>query len=741
MCDATQGTTLRNITNYARVDATTTSASNGNYIGGICAYNDATVGATNCKNYGHISYSSPSTSSWVNVAGCFGHTTKEITLEGCENHGLVQFLGTNSGNKSLNLAGISGGCMSLTLKSCKNNGKIECKATKTHSGGTNIGGFIGLVNSRDVTTTFENCENTTNGTLINSSQSGSNVAIGGSIGNIMGSTSENNPFSSKVSISNFKNYGAIQNTATVSGILALGGIAGMISTASENHISSCENHGEIINTGGFSSRLYLGGIVGLLNNASTNISNVKNSGNLETTKGSAKTDGTGNIAMGGILGATVSTAEAHAITNAQNSGNLSFKTAETKDGLQMGGILGFCEKSNITIGGEIENNLINSGNITSTKKSRHLGIGGVVGRIFGSATVNTIQNANNTGAVNHTSWLDNGAQPMWHGIGGILGAHSTEVSSTSTINVKKCHNEGRIDKLGGDGTVNDIHVGGIIGNIASIATTDDSKCESIGNIEDCTNSGIICNDSGKGTGNGKYAATGGIIGQMWCQGAIKNCTNSGSVINKVTTNGNENIRVGGIIGCIRGAYTVVNCDNTGEVKDESLSTGGMMGGIIGGIYIAAIQQLENCDNSGNLSASFNSASSGTVFMGGIVGYNIRAIALNNSATAAKNCHNTGNIANNRTTAGAEYVGGWIGYSKWKVLAENCSSSSTIKTAYPTTTKYIGAFAGHLDANNSNIKNCQVGGSFNETPLTADNFASLCFGTDSKYKTTSSITLK
>ena len=288
--------------------------------------------------------------------------------------------------------------------------------------------------------------------------------------------------------------------------------------------------------------------------------------------------------------------------------------------------------------------------------------------------------------------------------------------------------------------MNDIHVGGIIGNIASIATTDDAKCESTGNIEDCINSGAVCNSSGKGTGNGKTAFTGGIIGQMWCQGAIQNCTNSGTITNQVTTNGNENIRVGGIIGCIRGAGTVVNCDNRGEVKDESNSTGGMLGGIIGGIYIAAVQELEDCDNSGNISASFNASSTGTVYLGGIVGYNIRAIALNNSATAAKNCHNIGNITNNRTTTGVEYVGGWIGYSKWKVLAENCSSSSTIQTAYPNTKDNIGAFAGNLNAANSNIKDCKVGGTFNGTALTSDNLGEYCFGTSSGYKTTTGITL-
>ena len=683
VCEATGQTVLSNITNYGDVCATESSASNGNYLGGICAYHDGTVGSSNCKNYGVITYSSNTTASWVNLGGCFGQTTKTILLEDCENHGYILFSGKNSQNKSLNLAGIAAGANTTSFKNCKNLGNIESKASASHSGGTHIGGMVGYNNNAPLGS-FENCSNgsatdNTKGSLINYCTTSGQVCIGGCVGCI---TSDK----TNTSVSNFKNYGKVAHlTGTASNNVSLGGVVGQISSCTSGSITLCENNGHIIYAGN----------------------------------------------------------------------NSDYAKA------QVGGIVGYISSSTYTIGDNTIDGVVNNGDVQSTNKAKNLGAGGIVGRILGSETTNTIQNCKNTGSVTQSEWLGNGEAGWYHGVGGILGAYSTisttettgegdeKVTTTTyskgTINVNNCTNSGSVYKVGGGGTVTGLNLGGIIGGIYSFYGTDGEPdpIETTATISNCTNNGTVTNDSGTGTGNGKDCSTGGIIGMLWAKGTISDCTNTstGVISNKITTNGSTTIKIGGVAGCIKGIDTIVNCDNHATVQDLSKSTGGAIGGVIGANLLAAIEKIEDCDNSGDVVGSFNSSSTGTVYMGGIMGYNSRAIALNNSTTAAKNCHNTGSVTNNRTTAGVENIGGWIGFSRWKVLAENCSSSAAIKTAYPTTTNYIGAFAGRLQASNSNIKNCQVGGSFNGTALVTDNYKNLCFGTSSEYKTTTAITLK
>ena len=741
VCDATARTTLRNITNYARVDATTTSASNGNYIGGICAYFDATVGATNCKNYGHISYSSASTASWVNVSGCFGHTTKDITLEGCENHGLVQFLGTNSGNKSLNLAGITGGANNTTFKNCKNNGKIECKATAKHTGGTNIGGFVGLINS-NVTTAFENCENTSNGILINSCQSGGTVAIGGSIGYITGKTDTTSGFSSKVSISDFKNYGTIQNAASVSGTLSLGGIAGLVAIASENHISSCENHGEVKNSSTCSGNIYIGGIVGSLNNANTNISNVTNKGNITNQNIDASTINK-IIAVGGIAGYAKG-GSGNSITKATNSAAIKPCSAETDAFIYAGGIVGCIESGSTSIGDSTVNGVSNSGNISWGSKTYDSGVGGIVGKIIANST-NTIQNCKNTGNISHTSWLFEPIKNV-HGWGGILGCHTiVDTETTVTLNVSSCTNEGKVTKTGG--SVCHIHLGGITGSVGATnfntsGSITNPKATEIflpgngtANIQSCTNKGAISN-TWTTAGGYKYSYTGGIAGYFNYDGELLNCENLGAVSSSVASNGASHIALGGIVGR-SAAGRITNCTNNALVTEGSTTAGGYVGGIVGRSESTRELTLTNCDNKQAISVNFSS--NGDFRVGGIIGIAFKDITLDG-------CDNSGDITVNTTkTSGGQYLGGLIGQSENNLAAiiKNCSCKATLKPTTTLSLQYSGMIAGRItDKNNpakSSVSNTTVAGTFNGTPLTSSNFTSYCFGSGSNFKVTTGIT--
>ena len=655
-CESKGATILENITNYGSISATTASASNGNYLGGICAYLDSTEDVTNCINHGTVTYSASTTASWVNVSGCFGHTTKDVTLTACENHGKVQFTGANSGNKSLNLAGITGGCNSLALKDCKNLGAVECNAT-SNSGGTNIGGLIGLVNS-DITLAFENCtngskDNVSLGALTNISGIGARLSIGGCVGYITGAAaSDKSPgFMSKAGVSNFKNYGAITNKGVSTSTVSMGGVLGQIDLAEGSVVTNCENHGNL----------------------------------------------------------THSTADMDKMT------------------LHMGGIIGFINKSAMTIGDitkETED-VKNYGKIQSSKKSVQFGLGGIVGRIYcADRDIKvTIQNClNETNAtVSYANWWQSGTLS---GLGGTLGVLAADKANKIDLTINKCTNKAVIQKTG-EGLQSNFHLGGIVGNLGLVSSSAATKTTFKTNITDCTNTGAISNTSGSNARTSNYSYCGGIAGHFGCEGVVSGCINRGSVTHSVYSKTDGAMRIGGIVGNADNS-TYTNCQNYGTIKDASKAYQTDLGGIIGRAN-AANTKITGCTNFGNLVSANTDAdkSDNYVAVGGIIG------RLNNTGFVLTNCHCKPASAtaectiSNSNTTGKAILGGIIGFVNKAATFSNCSSIVTIADSYASAVR-SGVFAGAI-VSGCTFTDCSAGGKYGTVALTADNYKTYCFG--------------
>lgn len=156
-------------------------------------------------------------------------------------------------------------------------------------------------------------------------------------------------------------------------------------------------------------------------------------------------------------------------------------------------------------------------------------------------------------------------------------------------------------------------------------------------IENCITSGSIKADLG-GT-----CCAGGIVGEVIHDSLISGCENSA----EITVNAKAEIFVGGITGS---SYSPVSlCANKGNLtventnSDEQLSDGIYVGGIIGCMFMA---KIENCYNTGNIRMEVLSDSAQ---VGGIGGMTF----------SVSDCYNTGEILYANQTA-TEYTAGIAG---------------------------------------------------------------------------------
>ena len=192
-------------------------------------------------------------------------------------------------------------------------------------------------------------------------------------------------------------------------------------------------------------------------------------------------------------------------------------------------------------GGTISKVKVTDGIVTGNK-----GVGGIIGRVLMSGTIENCTNAAEVTANGYNA-------------GGIAGA---AYYANNGMTFTNCENTGSIDSV--------TCAGGIIG----LSSAD---------LYNCKNSGTISITKTGGT------SIGGIVGEQKNDGSINNCENSGTVSNNAgtTTDGSTDkagVGTGGIVGWIRysgeytnGHVTVSGCTNTGNVSSSSYGVGGIMG--------------------------------------------------------------------------------------------------------------------------------------------------------------------
>lgn len=158
-------------------------------------------------------------------------------------------------------------------------------------------------------------------------------------------------------------------------------------------------------------------------------------------------------------------------------------------------------------------------------------------------------------------------------------------------------------------------------------------------------------------------------------GTIRNCHNSANITSTQTHDTLPRGNVGGITAFIGKGAVIENCTNSGNLSAQDY-----VGGIVSGVnYSVTDYTIRNCSSTGNLTAS-------KLFAGGIVGGVSGAVTGNLNIT---DCHSGGIIK------GGTYAGGIVGGLNQTVTGAlnitGCSSSADVEA----TTYYAGGIFGSV----------------------------------------------
>ena len=257
-----------------------------------------------------------------------------------------------------------------------------------------------------------------------------------------------------------------------------------------------------------------------------------------------------------------------------------------------------------------------SGLTINNSRADDQGLFGYVGRsgIVQNLTVSgSVKGDDHVGGV--VGYNDEGRVENCHNIGSVSGERYVGgVVGDNRGSVENCHNIGEVS-----GSGNSVGgVGGVVGNNDG------------GRVKNCYNTVTVT-----GTGTDDYlGGVGGVVGNN-DGGRVENCYNTGSV--------SGGIAVGGVVGLNDINSSVTNCYNTGTDGVVGYSSGGVVGYNSG--------TVENCYNTGNMSANISVGISG-----GVVGWNSGIV---------ENCYNTGNVSDGTIS------GGVVGQNFGSGSVKNC----------------------------------------------------------------------
>ncbi len=272
------------------------------------------------------------------------------------------------------------------------------------------------------------------------------------------------------------------------GSVAVAHRAGALAYMTQNGalIENVTNYASITTTA--TDNAYAGGLIGVIKGTATVMKNCVNYGTIACA----------GKYVGGLVGGPLE----GTVDSCINYGSVTVKTANIG---QIGGLIGS------SASGSAITNSDNYGTVTGVNTT-----GGIAGLASGK-----VENCNNYGAVNATSW----------NIGGIAGR------SANTGSISNCNNYGTIKTTGA--------MGGIAGTAQS-------------NVTGCTNYGTV---------TGTNSSIGGIVGVGEQAAVISNCTNNGTVNGTVSD-------IGGILGKVGSntTCTITNSTNNGTVNGICTTT-------------------------------------------------------------------------------------------------------------------------------------------------------------------------
>lgn len=510
-----------------------------------------------CKNYADISVAPTSMSTTWRFAPLIGHND-EGYIEGCENHGDVTITLNEAQSQNIVVGGVVGYCKGdreagkAVVNNCKNSGNIVFDAKNTVKLNS-IGGVIGATpvhaSYKDASTPsafvntglFKGCVNSGNIIYtVGVNGSGSYTNMGGVIGYCEGD------------MESCSNSGAItytNSTADASKACtrpAIGGVAGCVGYSMKN----CSNSGKIVYTGYAANG----------------------------TAGATFAGGYPKPAFGGVVGVIGDAADVagSVLQNCDNEGEVEitcYMVSGNKAEPLFGGIAGYAR---VAVSG-CDN--LAAGKITVNTSAYYTFAGGVIGRSWGSTTIETCTNAAAlTLTTSGTATNQNNAAY----VGGITSRIDKRISDSS--------NSGAISVVLGENSATNYNY---IGGIAGISNA----------LDNCTNSGNV-------TTTNKKVRLGGLAGQaastitgcyvLDCAITLKNAVKdsevggfaaycnanisasgfSGVVDNQSTTA----TYTGGLVAAVRGKDNPTISDTYLSVDLKAANASGYNGLIYGGQY-------------------------------------------------------------------------------------------------------------------------------------------------------------
>lgn len=652
-----------------------TYKSSGLNVGGVCGSIQNSQSSENV-NKGEVYFDGVWQNS-IRMGGVIGYLYGTETVRGDRNEGLVTAAPTHAETTNSRYGGVGAVYGTVTSANVKiydavnaETGIVKYAPESAPSYSFCVGGVIyavdnkstiasGLINKGKVV--VDGGENT-----VTSSRRG--IMVGGVIGTSVSQYTDNLVFDGQMDVAPLF---PLQNV--------VGGIVGYLgsndnSTKTDVLLSNCSStsRSRITIRRKYGNKAVMTGmIVGIARNAAGSISNCTAAGTIESIgmldHGSSNNDCHG---FGGIVGRVLTADDQKlSISGCESSSQIIFTEPEGSNRVNVGGIAGWIDANDIVV-----ENCSSSSSIKFNGSANDIYVGGIAGRLLGASHPMTalLENDNFTGSVLLSENGSLSRRPIFGGIVGFAGGD--DEAHKLTLVVKECNNSGSVsrevsgisDMISSQNSSESI-VGGILGSaglrqvyetadvknnerIVAISVEVLSRSSVDATIEDSSNSGALAiNPTGGIEVSPNFTVSGGIVGVAATKNGtllVKGCTNTGAVASESGTSG-------GILGHLYSNTSIINCTNSGSVyepdADAPVRQGKgyvIAGGIVGSVNAVAENSLvEKCWNSGDVASSAFSAMN-VPAAGGLVG------AYKGTAVF-KHCKTSGRVRNHPVTGSAD----------------------------------------------------------------------------------------
>ena len=645
------------------------------YIGGVVGMSGEKVVMTAFHNHGAISIPNTVAIACLHCAGIVAHMRNNASLADSSNNATVEVKSKNVSTSSesamrfFRVAGVSAFARGL-LSNCDNNGGVTCDTTIETANNWQavaVGGVVAVAYTKPVT----DCTN--NGRILakfsgvkaGNDDASKRITLGGVVA-IASIPCQN--------VTNNANLETWNNHHT----LYMGGVVGDMNYSGTDYAENggYHNNGAVIVRAAttLNHKAVIGGCVGY---AAGKLDNVNNN-NVNGFSFKAITNINDHSYIGGCVGWSKGV-----VSNATNAAHIAIPTGSALPKMVcLGGIVGKADGSVLTA--------TNNGNISigaSTGDPVTIGTscyGGIVGKSDMAAADGAIKDATNNGALS----LYLNCSGTSH-IGGILGQADaddiTAIDTADNYGAITLNNSGT-GAIYAAGISSYLYKGGKdLTNHATAAidittnSTGSTYVSGIGGYVKANSSNFL--NQGNITINGfakGLTLIAGISANAAAAVSLTGMKNEGDITFNadVIYNADQDLRIGGLQADSNTVQTWTDCYNKGDItvtKDVNVTAGTkskymFIGGLSAALRSVA-QTYKNCYNSGNITVEEGASIVKGPYTGGCFGY----VNTSPEIDATDGVRNIGTIKvlNGTTATTNNYVGGIVGYNSKAVANAQC----------------------------------------------------------------------